>query len=176
MSATPTPPPSTRCQNCSAVVIPWAGPGDDVRAAVKATDGRVTLHNLHDNADATAEQAIALLLAACRLVPVMDADLRNGRWAGRNTNTDLLRRMIVLSGKRAVVLGFGEIGRRIGRTLEALNVEVIGVTRSGRGDTTSIDRLHDVLPQADFLVSALPMTNATKDLIGEAELREAAAE
>ena len=152
------------------VLIPWAGPGEGIRNAIKATDGRVTLHNLHDNAGATAEQALALLFAACRFVPTMDAKLRAGHWPGRQGDEDLLRQMTVLENSTAVVLGYGSIGRRIGRVLEALDVTVTGVTRSGRDGTTKIDDLHDVLPKAEILVSALPGTDATEGLIGEREL------
>ncbi len=153
--------------NIRAVVLPWAGAGPEIVEAVRSTDRRVTLHNLHDNADATAEQAITLLLAACRRVVPMDRSLRHGRWPGRSSDDDSFRKLIVLNGKRAVVLGFGQIGRRIGRVLEALGLTVTGITRSGRDGTTSIDQLAAVLPTADVLISALPSTDATRGLLDD---------
>ena len=155
-----------------AVVVPWAGPGEGLRAAVKAVADRgVTLHNLHDNAAATAEQAVALVLAACRLIPAADRALRAAQWPGRTVGAaELMPRMTVLEGRRAVVLGYGEIGRRVGRALAALDVNVTGVTRTGRAGTEPVGRLRELLPEAEVLVSCLPLTDETRGLIGGAEL------
>jgi phosphoglycerate dehydrogenase-like enzyme len=49
-------------------------------------------------------------------------------------------------------------------------MQVIGVTRSGKGDLThaqkivAIEKLDEVLPQADYVVLAVPETGATKQL------------
>lgn len=145
-------------------VLPWAGVPDRLRLALLERGG-VTLHNLHDNAAAVAEHAVGLLLAACRRLTTIDAMQRRGEWPGRGAPGDVVQRMIVLEGKSAVLLGFGEIGRRVGRILEAMDVRVTAVTRTGRDGTTPIDRLNDVLPRADVLVCSLPLTDATRGLI-----------
>lgn len=82
-----------------------------------------------------------------------------------------------LAGRRAVVVGLGGIGRRIVSTFAALGVEVVGVGRAGAsydlpglaGVVASAD-IDSVLPTADVLVLACPLTEATRGLIGKHQL------
>jgi phosphoglycerate dehydrogenase-like enzyme len=69
-----------------------------------------------------------------------------------------------------VVLGTGPIGAEIGRLLGLLGFHVIGVRRDPRpvpgfAETLGFDRLDDLLPRADWLVLALPLTSATRGLV-----------
>jgi phosphoglycerate dehydrogenase-like enzyme len=82
-----------------------------------------------------------------------------------------------VAGTRALVVGLGGIGRQVARLLAAAGVEVCGAGRPGHrydvpGVTSYTDsaRLADVLPRMDALVLACPLTEATRLLIGAAEL------
>ena len=66
--------------------------------------------------------AVGLLLAAARGILPADRALREGDWRRRYDTDQGLR----LVGRTAVVLGYGEIGRRIGRALEAFDMTVHG--------------------------------------------------
>lgn len=69
-----------------------------------------------------------------------------------------------LAGSRALILGYGAIGQAIGRALEALDVEVLAVSRSRpRGWRHQIGTF-------DWIVLALPGTPETKGAIGAPEL------
>ncbi len=76
-----------------------------------------------------------------------------------------------------LMVGLGPIGRRTAQVAAALGMHVIGVRRSGGEPPPGVDalytpdRLHWVLPQADFVALAVPLTSATRGLIGERELR-----
>lgn len=82
-----------------------------------------------------------------------------------------------LTGRRALVVGVGNIGRAVGSALSALGVEVWGVARTdtfhelaqfaGIGSTADLPRL---LSQCDILVLSCPLTAETRGLIGAAEL------
>ncbi|AWN24486.1 dihydrofolate reductase [Deinococcus irradiatisoli] len=67
-----------------------------------------------------ADQAMALLLAASRQVPLGDRYIRQGGW-GRGEDLPLTRRV---SGKRAGIVGLGEIGKAIARRLSAFDMSV----------------------------------------------------
>jgi phosphoglycerate dehydrogenase-like enzyme len=69
-----------------------------------------------------------------------------------------------LAGSRALVLGYGSIGRAIGRALEAFGVEVEGVGSRGPHDW------RERLREFDWIVLALPGTPETRSIIGPAEL------
>lgn len=77
-----------------------------------------------------------------------------------------------LDEQTLVVLGLGAIGSEIARLGRALGLHVIGVRRSGPRDGDPVDelvpatRLDDVLPRADFLALACPLTDETRGRIG----------
>jgi phosphoglycerate dehydrogenase-like enzyme len=73
------------------------------------------------------------------------------------------------------VVGLGDIGRHVARAGRALGMRVIGVTRSGRGarEAERIYRtaaLRSALARADFVVLTLPLSDATRGLLGAGEL------
>lgn len=74
-----------------------------------------------------------------------------------------------LGGKSALVLGFGRIGRQIGRALRELGMDVTGVVRNAREDgefpLQTPDGLPELLPAARCLVLAAPSTPETRGLV-----------
>jgi phosphoglycerate dehydrogenase-like enzyme len=141
-------------RNLGAIVVPWAGIPPEPLSLV-TNRPRLRLYNLHHNAVDTAEMALALLFAAARRLSMLDASMRRGDWSPRFARTEATR----LAGKRAVVLGYGAIGRHVGKVLEAAGMEVVGVRRS------NIGTLDTILPSAQVLVIALPLTAATEGLL-----------
>jgi phosphoglycerate dehydrogenase-like enzyme len=82
-----------------------------------------------------------------------------------------------LPGKTMVLIGVGAIGERTARMSAALGIRVIGVRRDPTKGAKSVtemvspDRLLEVLPRADFVVLTVPLTEATRGMIGDVELR-----
>ena len=79
-----------------------------------------------------------------------------------------------LSGKVLLIIGVGHLGGAGARQARRFGLSVIGVRRSGRPHrycdrVVDQTRLHDVLPDADFVVVAAPSTSATDGMIGERE-------
>ncbi|MGG3495270.1 D-2-hydroxyacid dehydrogenase [Peribacillus simplex] len=75
-----------------------------------------------------------------------------------------------LNGKTILVLGAGAIGGEVARLGKAFRMTTLGVNRSGK-PVESIDRLYtldnllEAIPGADYIVSVLPSTDETKDLL-----------
>jgi phosphoglycerate dehydrogenase-like enzyme len=118
------------------------------------------------------EHILALLLAFARRFPQsMRAQLR-GEWQ-REERQDIFE----LAGKTMLLIGVGAIGERTARLAAALDVRVIGVRRDPAAPAPGIERmvaperLAEVLPEADFVVLTVPLTYATRHMIGEQELR-----
>jgi len=89
-------------------------------------------------------------------------------WVHRDTE--------MLAGQTALIVGTGEIGRTIGRTIAGLGVEVIGVATSERHDehlglVRSVEDLDSLLPRSDFVILVLPLTELTKGIIGPEQLK-----
>ena len=73
-----------------------------------------------------------------------------------------------LAGTRAVILGYGKVGRAIGDKLSSLGVEVSGLTHHGffaGGRRLPSRRFADFLAKADWLVMALPSTTGTDNFL-----------
>lgn len=76
-----------------------------------------------------------------------------------------------LRGTKAVVVGTGDVGSHIARVFASLGCEVVGVSRTGRGDRAvfatvqTIDALPKLLSDAHWLILALPLTTSTRGII-----------
>lgn len=155
-----------------AVIIPYAGVSPEIQKLLQRYP-QITLHNLHYNDVATAEFALALLFAAAKFIVPLDRLLRQGDWRQRYMGAPSL----LLSGKRALILGYGAIGRRIAPVCQALGMRVTGVRRHEPSQPIengvavfSIAHLHELLPQTDVLFCVLPETPETIGLLGAREL------
>ena len=117
--------------------------------------------------DAMAEYALALV-AAVRADLHTTLRLQQARqWAHREISR--------LAGSQVIVAGVGGIGRAIAGLLSRAGASVTCVGRSGRADPdlgwiAPVADLGQLLPAADFVILALPLTAATTGLIGAAEL------
>ena len=83
-------------------------------------------------------------------------------------------------GKRYCVVGLGNVGMALAVRLRALGGDVVAVdypSRTGAAKSASVSRLyppedlHAALRGSDYVVLCVPWTEATHDLIGEAEIR-----
>ena len=153
------------------LVVPWIGIPEETLGLVREHP-TLSLHNLHHNAQPTAEMAVALLLAAAKELVPLDQALRAQDWRPRYQKPP---ETLLLAGKQALILGYGEIGKRIGAALEGLGFRVEFIRRNQekgqKAEIYSLSALEDRLPGADFLIIALPLTAETEGLIGEKELR-----
>ena len=74
-----------------------------------------------------------------------------------------------LTGRIALVVGFGRIGRQIGRALRELGMKVHGCVRTPRTDGEfplhATSELPGLLPTARLLVLCAPLTEATRGLV-----------
>nr|WP_236599965.1 D-2-hydroxyacid dehydrogenase [Ramlibacter alkalitolerans] len=118
------------------------------------------------NARVVAHSALAGVLALARHLPLLAAAQRERRWApliGSGLPRDL-------DGQHAVLVGWGPIAQAIGRLLLAFGLRVTVVRQQDRAAgegfaTVAADRLHEVLPAADWLLLACPLTPATRGMI-----------
>ena len=81
-----------------------------------------------------------------------------------------------VAGSRAVIVGYGHIGRAVGKKLASLGVEVAGITRHGVFTGESPNRRtvepSKLFRRADWLILALPATSDTNDILNAALLRK----
>lgn len=112
---------------------------------------------------ACAEQALALMLAAARR---LHHHLRATAWRAPGLGSPERR----LKGTTVLVVGAGGIGRALIPMIEPLGATVWAINRSGSSVpgadvTATLDRLHDLLPDADFVVIAAALTAETRGML-----------
>ncbi|MGZ4795622.1 MAG: 2-hydroxyacid dehydrogenase [Acidimicrobiia bacterium] len=117
--------------------------------------------------ETTADLAFLLVLAAARLAHEAEDDLRNGRWAGWGINQYLGRDV---HGATLGLVGYGRIGRAVARRATGFGMTVLHHTRTDTGEHGWVGDLHRLLADADIVSLHVPLTDATRGLIGAAEL------
>lgn len=126
--------------------------------------GTIVTNGAGINAIPVAEYAVmGVLVAAKRYDTVV-------RIADRREWPDYAPGRQELHETRALVVGYGAIGRLIGDRLAAFGVDVTGVTRSGRDGTLTPDMWKPRLAAFDWVILAAPSTGDTWAVIGAAEL------
>lgn len=124
-----------------------------------------------------AEHALGMMIALVRNFPDSTRYQDKCTW-GQSQIWDKPEQLSELNGKTLLIVGFGSIGRELAKRAKAFEMRVWGVTRTGHGDASlaekivTADKLHTVLPEADFVVIVAPETNETKHLIGAEEISQ----
>ena len=122
------------------------------------------------NARAVAEHAMALILALTRRLPEARDNQAKRVWRGMIGELD--RREDEVGGKTLLIVGLGRIGGRLARLAKAFDLRVAGIRRdpsaggNGADSVHGMDELAALLPQADFVALACPLTPETEGLIG----------
>ena len=75
-----------------------------------------------------------------------------------------------LAGERVLLLGLGAIGSLIKTRLEAFDMKVVPVRRSGGEGALRPGEWREKLGEFDWVILAVPSTDETRHMIGEAEL------
>ncbi len=122
-----------------------------------------------------AETVLAFMLAWRR---GFFALARDPRCAGKAwPRTELGGMCSLVAGTSAVIAGFGNVGRAIGRALEACGASAVGITRHGAFAGAANPRpisqsaLDERIAHADWFVLALPSTTGTDGYLGSSLLR-----
>lgn len=110
------------CPRLRMVAVSRGGPVNvDLAAATR--HGVAVSYAPGRNAPAAAEFTLGMMLAAMRRIPTADGELRAGRWRGdlyayEESGTEL-------SGATVGLVGYGAVGRIVGRALRALDARVL---------------------------------------------------
>jgi D-3-phosphoglycerate dehydrogenase len=152
-------------------VIGRAGVGVDNIDVEAATErGIAVLNAPSGNTISAAELAFALLLALVRRVPAADRSMKQGEWDRKSFGG------IELYGKTLGLVGAGRIGTAVAQRARAFGMRVIAFDpylTAERAEALEIELapFDEVLARADVISLHVPLTDATRNLIGEAQLR-----
>jgi len=115
--------------------------------------------------EAVAEHAVALALASLKAIPFLDHAIRARNWPKWQIR-DRLRKV---QGRTVGIVGLGRIGRHAATLFHGLGCEVIAYTRTppiSRNGVRLAASLDELFDQADIVSLHLPLTPATRHMIG----------
>jgi phosphoglycerate dehydrogenase-like enzyme len=120
-----------------------------------------------DNGSSTKELTIGLMLALLRRIPQVDRRMRTESWPPVVGH--------LLEGKTVGILGFGRIGREVGRIAKAFNTRVLAYSRTLTpakaaeigAESVSMETL---LRESDVVTVHVNLNRQTVGIIGENEL------
>ena len=151
-------------------VIGRAGVGiDNIDVDAATRKGIVVVNAPTGNTVSAAEHAIALMLALARNVPQADSRLKSGKWQrGELVGTEL-------RNKTLGIIGVGNVGSEVAKRAQAFEMHVIAYDPFVSADyahhlKVTLVSLEQLLREADFISLHVPLTTATKKLIGTKEL------
>lgn len=111
----------------------------------------------------TAELTLALILASQRGIPDFVRAAGHGQWAPAR-HASLADRMVLL-------IGYGGVGQAIEARLLPFETNIVRVARTARSDDRgaihSFTELPELLPQADIVVIAVPLSAETTHLVDD---------
>jgi D-3-phosphoglycerate dehydrogenase / 2-oxoglutarate reductase len=139
------------------------GDPNNVDVAGATAAGIPVLNTPGRNADAVAEMAVALLLAASRHLVAADADVRSGNMFRDGSIPYQRFRGAEIAGRTAGLVGLGAVGRALRWRLTGLGLRVIAYDPYHDEAQHSLD---DLLAEADIVSLHAPVTEDTTGMIG----------
>ena len=125
--------------------------------------------------DAVAQFTFALLLELCHQVGHHSKAVHDGRWSESRDFCFWDTPQMELAGKTIGIIGFGKIGRAVGRIAKAMGMKVIAYNRSrcpeGEAVGTYVD-LETLLKTADVVSLHCPLTAENAGLINKEALAQ----
>lgn len=142
--------------------------GADSLDVAAIPDGVVIASNAGAYAKPIAEHVMAMALSLAKRLPQRHAALAGGSFDQQTPS-------LTLDGAVCAILGFGGIGKATARLMRAFGARICAINTSGRTEEAvefagTLADLRDVLTVADVAVIALPLTRATRAIIGRREL------
>ena len=158
------------------IQIPWTGMDTFDFTAVQGVT--VPICNTHSNA--VAEIGVTIVLDLLKKVSYHDRKMRVGNWNRDQQPLNLKSKMI--NKQTVCILGFGNIGSRIGKLIAAFGAKIITVDSRAKvmednekySDVGGFvfeaypnEEINDALSKADVIICTLPLTEKTKGMIND---------
>ena len=148
------------------------------------------------NSDSTAELTIALMLSIARKIPMAYKALKEGKFTGNSSQEkktkEGLRDDVIwgvdenspyvvfkgnqLKNKKLGIIGYGSIGKRVGRIARAIGMELLiydpyqGEIDIEEVGITKMETIDDIMKNSDFITCHLKVTPQTKKIINKEKI------
>ncbi|MEC8336673.1 MAG: aspartate aminotransferase family protein [Planctomycetota bacterium] len=145
---------------------------DSIDLEAASARGIPVVHAPDYGTETVADQAFALLIAVARQTPRVDRDLKSAGWLWPEKKYE----GVDLAEKTIGIIGFGRIGRAMARRAGGFAMRRLiydpYVTPVERVESLEFVSLERVIQEADFLSLHCVLTDETRGIIGEAQLKQ----
>jgi len=155
-------------------VVGRAGVGvDNVDVDFATKRGVIVMNTPGGNTISTAEHAFSLMMSISRNIPQADASVKAGKWDRKNFEG------VELHGKTLAILGMGRIGTEFASRANAFGMKVLAydpylsAARAKSLHVELVERLDEIIPQADYITMHMPLTPETKHMLNAERLAKA---
>lgn len=158
----------------SSAKLKWVqigGAGVDVTLYPEMVASDVILTNASGAFDIPiAEHVFAMILCFSRGLNRFIRHQMEGKWRGSS--------MMQLSGKTILVVGLGSIGSAVAKRANGLEMRILAIDLFPPEKPDYVERIekpekiHELLPEADFISICCPLTKDTYRMIGESEFHK----
>ncbi len=118
------------------------------------------------------EHVFMVMLALSHRLQSYTRAVHQGAWQTASNFSLLDYPVNELNGKTLGIIGYGELGKAVARTAEAFGLRILISQRPGGPDKPGRCTLEKLLQTADIISLHCPLTDATRNLIGRAELEK----
>jgi len=157
-------------------LIAVAGTGTDNIDLAAAEERGVGVCNVRSYCTpSVAQHAWSMILYLTQRLPAFRQLVIEGAWAGGASFRGAELRIRELRGLTLGIVGWGELGRTVGRIGESFGMRVLAANRHGgagppEGKAPQRVLLRELLAVADIVSLHCPLTDQTRGMIGAAEL------
>ena len=119
--------------------------------------------------DSVAQTTVALALGVLMRIPYFNEYVKSGEYEKSGVQNCLAPAFCELNGKTWGIVGYGNIGKKTGEIAKAFGCRVLAYSKSEKEgvENATLERL---LKESDIVSIHLPLSDATRGIIGKNEL------
>lgn len=161
-------------KNASSLVlyqVPWVGLNNVDFDTIKALKNPIKVCNSKWNNRIVAEYALTLLLSLMKHIVPVHNNFSKGSWGVKFLQSKQL------TNSKVLLIGFGSIGKEIAKLIQPFSSEIYALRNKPEKSTEKEkllvkeiigwDKYDEIIPEIDFIVNSLPLTEKTKNILNE---------
>lgn len=135
----------------------------------------IVVTNIPDyGTDTVAQFTMAMLLEICHRIGHHNQEVQQGRWSRCPDFCFWDTPQMELAGKTLGIMGYGRIGRAVGRLARAFGMKVLAVSRTPRPEEEGVTMVpwEPLLAASDVITFHCPLTEETRGIVNRETLRQ----
>lgn len=151
------------------------GTGTNIVDFNYTNDRNITVANVKGySTQSVVQHTFALFFYVYEKLSYYDQFVKSGEYTRSDIFSHFIMKFHELAGKTWGIIGLGEIGRGVAEVAKHFGCRIIYYSTSGKNTNPNYEQvnLEELLRESDVISIHAPLNQATRDLIGESELRK----